>query len=96
MREMLFQIVHCEGHGFFGKRLAQMFRVVLLEAAGAQVAAEQGSEASGEAFAEAVGYLHHIFLFHSACRGADADEHKCALHKAALATETPSAVQADS
>ena len=52
--EMLFEIVYGIGHCFLGERLAQMFRVILLEAAGTQVTAEQGAEARGEAFAEAV------------------------------------------
>ena len=93
--EMLFEVVYGESYSFFGERLAQMFRVILLEAAGAQISTEKRVESSTESLTEGVGYLHHIFLFHPASSAAYADEHERSFHKAALGTETSAAVQTD-
>ena len=73
-----------------------MLRVSLLEAARAQVAAEQRVESGREAITEAIGYFHHIFLFHAELGGIDADEHQCAFHKATLGAEAAATIQADS
>jgi hypothetical protein len=72
-----------------------MLRVSLLEATRAQVAAEQRAKTGREAIAEAVGDFHHIFLFHAALGGIDADEHQRTFHKATLGTEAATTVEAD-
>ena len=93
---MLFEVIHGEGHRIEGKRFTHVLRVSLLESAGAQIAAEKRAEAGREAFAESVGYFHHIFLFHAALGGVDADEHQRTFHKAALGAEAAATVEADS
>ena len=93
--EMLFEVVYCESYGLFGERFAQMFRVILLEAAGAQIPAEKRAETGTESLTEGVGYLHHIFLFHPASSAVYADEHERSFYKAALGTEATSTIEAD-
>ena len=95
LREMLFKVIYGESHCVQGKGFTHVLRIGLLETTGAQVAAEQRVEAGREAFAEAVGYFHHIFLFHAVLGRVDTDEHECAFHKATLGAEAAAAIEAD-
>jgi len=94
LREVLFEIVYSESHGVASERFAHMGRIGLLETSGAQVAAEQGTEAGRKTFGKTVGYLHHILFLHSAGSRTYAYEHKSAFHKAALGAEASATVQA--
>lgn len=90
--EIFLQVFYGKGYGLKGERLAHMLGVGFLEAPGTEVTAEQRTKARGEGIRKAVGYFHHVLIFHLALSTADADEHKNAFHKAALSAEATCAV----
>ena len=94
LREVLFEIVYSESHSVARERFAHVGRIGLLKTSGAQVAAEQGTEAGRKTFGKTVGYLHHVLFLHSASSRTYSNEHKSAFHKAALGAEASAAVQA--
>ena len=93
--KLLSKKIHREGNRLLSERLTEVFRVVLLEAAGPQITTEQGAEPGREGFTEAVGDLHGFLFFQALFRSIDADEHQRSFHKAALGTKTSAAVHAD-
>jgi len=94
LREVLFKIVYSESHGVARERFAHVGRIGLLKTSGAQVAAEQRTEAGRKSFGKTVGYLHHILFLHFASSRTYAYEHKSAFNKAALGAEASASVQA--